>query len=102
MSVLECLSSASVETSAFPLQQLPEFAIGDRVASDCLDGISGEMITEFGEIVERRYLSERLSTYPAGSWIYFVNWLSSTCPADDCYPDYDGEPVGASYLRLVA
>lgn len=93
MSLLECLSSASVETSAIPCQELPaEFAIGDRVASDCLDAKSGEMITEFGEIVDRRYLL---------SWVYFVNWTHSTCQADDCYPDCDGEPVGANFLRLV-
>ena len=94
MSLLECLSSASVETSAIPCQELPaEFVIGDRVASDCLDARSGNMVTEFGEIVERQFRQN--------SWIYFVNWLSSTSPTDDCYPDYDGEPVPANFLRLV-
>ena len=93
MSLLECQAIASLEISVFPQQPSPEFAIGDRVATDCCDGRSGEMIIEFGEIVDRRYLS---------SWVYFVNWTHSSSASDsDCYPDCDGEPVPTNFLRLA-
>ena len=95
MSLLECQAIASLEISVFPQQPLPQFVIGDRVTSDCCDGRSGEMIVEFGEIVDQQFRQN--------SWIYFVNWTHSSASASDsdCYPDCDGEPVPASFLRMA-
>ena len=94
MSPLQCLSSTSLEASAFSHQLPAEFEIGDRVSSECLDGKSGEIVTEFGEIVDCRWLPERLS------WVYYINWTHSSCESDCCYPDCDGELVAASFLKL--
>lgn len=94
MSLLECLSSASVETSAIPCQELPaEFAIGDRVASDWLDE-NNERGIDFGEIRGMRYLSGK-------GWEYFVCWTHATSGAYPFYPYYDGEATSADELVLM-
>ena len=94
MSLLECLSSASVETSALPR---PQFAIGDRVAEDWeSDDARGvhHAGTDFGEIVGVRWMPDDRD------WGYFVHWLSSTDETYDC-EHYEAEPINESNLRLV-
>lgn len=80
----------------------PDFNIGDLVAGDWLDEFDNEA-TDFGEVVGLCYLPERQSAYhPAKSWVYYIYWTHTTCEsANDCYPDYDGQPVRASELRLI-
>ena len=111
MSVLECLSSASVETSAFPRRDLlgkslplPEFAIGDLVAEDWeAEDARGvhHSATDFGEILGVRWVSETEPWLPQNSWVYFVRWTHTTCDAYSCYPYYDGEPSMGCDLRLI-
>lgn len=80
---------------------VPEFTIGDLVASDWVDEF-GKDVIDFGEVLGARYLPEGHSIYPANSWVYYIYWTHSTCGADSCYPCYDGEPTETNQLRLVS
>jgi hypothetical protein len=110
MSVLECLSSASGETSAFPRLELlgkslslPEFAIGDLVSEDWeaedAEGVE-YFATDFGEVLGLRWVSEAESWLPQNTWIYFVRWTHSTSDLFS-YPTYDGEPNMGCDLKLI-
>ena len=102
MSLLQCLPSAIAgQTSALPH---PQFAIGDRVAEDWeADDARGihHSATDFGEIVGARLVAENESWLPVNTWIYFVRWTHSTCPAYTNCPYYDGEPSLEEDLRLA-
>ncbi len=78
----------------------PQFKIGDLIAQDWLDENDVEA-TDFGEVLGARYLPEGHSCFPANSWVYYINWTSTTCGADFSYPCYDGEPTRECDLRLV-
>jgi hypothetical protein len=78
----------------------PQFKIGDLIAQDWLDENDVEA-TDFGEVLGSRYLPEGHSCFPANSWVYYINWTSTTCGADFSYPCYDGEPTRECDLRLV-
>lgn len=80
---------------------LPEFNIGDLVASDW-KGEFEEDITDFGEILGVRYLPEAQSVFPANTWVYYIYWTHSTCGCDSAYPCYDGDPSAASELRRIS
>lgn len=83
---------------------LPEFSIGDLVASDWEDDEdpdAPDSATDFGEILGMRWLPERESCFEANIWVYFVRWSHSTTGCYSCYPCYDGEPTEGSALRLV-
>jgi hypothetical protein len=58
--------------------------------------------TEFGQVLGMRYLFEAQSSFPANSWVYYVNWTHSTTGLEFCYPNYDGEGSRESDLRLVS
>jgi hypothetical protein len=79
---------------------LPEFKIGDLIASDWVSEF-GEDFVDFGEILGARFLPEGYSCYPANSWLYYIRWTHSTCNLDSLYPCYDGEPTRECDLRLV-
>jgi len=85
------------------LYPLPEFKIGDLVASDWEpdDDEAPELATDFGEILGMRWLPETENGFPANAWVYYVRWTHGTCGPDICYPCYDGEPTSGSELRLV-
>lgn len=83
---------------------LPEFKIGDLVASDWEDDEDPEApdsATDLGEILGMRWVAERESGLEPNTWVYFVRWTHSTCGAYSCYPCYDGEPTRECDLRLV-
>lgn len=86
---------------------LPEFAIGDLVASDWLDEFDEEA-TDFGEVVGLCYLPECKSSFrdrnclSTNRWAYYIYWMHSTCGCDSSYPCFDGEPVSVEELRRVA
>ncbi len=80
---------------------LPEFNIGDLVASDW-KGEFEEDITDFGEVLGVRYLPEAQSVFPANTWVYYIYWTHSTCGCDFAYPCYDGDPSAASELRRIS
>lgn len=88
------------EISVNQTHPLPEFKIGDLVASDWI-GEFGENFVDFGEILGARFSPEAYSCYPANSWLYYIRWTHSTCGLDYLYPCYDGEPTTADILRLV-
>ena len=107
MPFLEFLPSASVETSAFSRRELPQFAIGDRVAEDWeADDARGvhHSATDFGEILGVRWVPENADEIwlPQNSWIYYVNWTHSTREAGIYPPYYDGEPSMEADLRLIS
>jgi hypothetical protein len=89
---------------------LPEFSIGDLVASDWENYDEDDeneetpiLVTDFGEILGMRWVPEPDSFgLTTNGWVYFVRWTRTTsdCVAS-CYPCYDGEPTEASALRLV-
>ena len=96
-----------IQSATFPLNgyPLPEFNIGDLIASDWGDGDdedAPDSATDFGEILGMRWLPESESGLAANTWVYFVRWTHSTCGAYSCYPCYDGEPSRACDLRLVS
>jgi hypothetical protein len=85
---------------AAPTEVQPKFKIGDLVAEDWLDE-DDVVKTEFGQILGMSYFKTAQSCFEANSWVYYVNWLSSTSDADFAYPTYDQEPSRESDLRLV-
>lgn len=91
----------SQPNSSYPL---PEFKIGDLVASDWEpdeeDYDAPEFATDFGEVLGMRWLPEAESCFAANTWVYYVWWTHSTCDGT-CYPCYDGEPTRGCDLRLV-
>jgi hypothetical protein len=93
--------SQSKSSSSYPL---PEFKIGDLVASDWEpdeeDDDAPDSATDFGEVLGMRWLPEAESCFAANTWVYYVWWTHSTCDGT-CYPCYDGEPTRGCDLRLV-
>jgi hypothetical protein len=90
-------------SSQVPLTRIevqPKFKLGDLVAEDWLD--DDVVATEFGQVLGMRYLFEAQSSFPANSWVYYVNWTHSTTGLEFCYPNYDGEGSRESDLRLVS
>jgi hypothetical protein len=87
--------------SSYPV---PEFKIGDLVASDWEpdeeDDDAPDSATDFGEVLGMRWLPEAESCFAANTWVYYVWWTHSTCDGT-CYPCYDGEPTRGCDLRLV-
>lgn len=127
MTFTECLSSADLQTFAFPRRELlqklfsvavataavkrspkllvfkncsPKFNIGDLVAEDYLDEWD-QIATDFGEVVGFCLLPKRHLNTSSGNWVYFIYWTHSTCGVESCYPCYDGQPTNAEQLRLV-
>lgn len=91
----------SKSESAYPL---PEFKVGDLVASDWKDDEdldAPQSATDFGEILGMRWVPERESDLPPNIWVYFVRWTHSTSGSYAGYPCYDGEPTKECDLRLV-
>ena len=88
------------EVSVNQTHPLPEFKVGDLIASDWI-GEFGEDCVDFGEILGARFLPEAYCCYPANSWLYYIRWTHSTCGLDYLYPCYDGEPTRGCDLRLV-
>lgn len=80
---------------------LPEFSIGDSVAQDWV-GKFGKKEVEYGEVFGLCWCPKAYSCYPANTWLYYINWIHSTCDPDERYPCFDGEPTVASELRLVS
>jgi len=83
-----------------PTKVQPKFQIGDLVAEDWLDE-DDEIATEFGQVLGMAYFQKAQSCFKADTWVYYVNWMSSTSGADFSYPTYDQEPSRESDLRLV-
>lgn len=95
--------SSTLSINGYPL---PEFNIGDLIASDWAssdddDDDAPDFATDFGEVLGLRWLPESESGLEANTWLYFVRWTHSTCGAYSCYPCYDGEPSRGCDLRLV-
>jgi hypothetical protein len=89
------------EALVTPTEVQPKFKIGDLVAEDW-PGEDDEVFTDFGQVLGMAYFKEAQQHYfEANSWVYYVNWLSSTCDAGFAYPTYDQEPSRESDLRLV-
>jgi hypothetical protein len=83
---------------------LPEFKIGDLVASDWEpdDDDAPEWATDYGEILGMRWLPQAEGNWAsAHTWVYYVYWTHGTCGSDICYPCYDNEPTRACDLRLA-
>jgi hypothetical protein len=90
--------------SFFGSRPLPQFKIGDLVASDWEpdDDDAPEFATDFGEILGMRWLPQAEGSWsPAHTWVYYVYWTHGTCGSDICYPCYDGESSRECDLRLV-
>jgi hypothetical protein len=85
---------------ATPTEVQPKFKIGDLVAEDWLNE-NDEVDTEFGQVLGMAYFKKAQSCFEANSWVYYVNWTSSTSDADFVYPTYDQEPSRESDLRLL-
>jgi len=89
------------ELLATPTAVQPKFKIGDLVAEDWVND-DDEVHTEFGQVLGMTYFKEAQREYfEANSWVYYVNWLSSTSDADFAYPTYDQEPTRECDLKLV-
>lgn len=99
--VMTTASKRSPKLTALKSYPLPEFAIGDLIASDW-KGELGEDIVDFGEILGVRYLPEAQSVFPANTWVYYIYWTHSTCGCESAYPCYDGDPSAASELRRIS
>jgi hypothetical protein len=85
-----------------PTKVQPKFKIGDFVAEDWLDEYDA-VATDFGQVLGMAYFQEAQQQYfEADSWVYYVNWTSSTSEAAFAYPTYDQEPSRESDLRLVS
>jgi hypothetical protein len=82
-----------------PTEVQPKFKIGDLVAEDWVND-DDEVNTEFGQVLGMAYFKKAQSCFEANSWVYYVNWTSSTSQADFAYPTYDQEPSRESDLRL--
>lgn len=88
------------EISLTQTENQPKFKVGDLIASDWVDEFDADVV-DFGEVLGSRYLPEGHSSFEANTWVYYINWTSTTCGADSCYPCYDGEPTRECDLRLV-
>lgn len=84
-----------------PTEVQPKFKIGDLVAEDWVND-DDEVNTEFGQVLGMAYFKKAQSCFEANSWVYYVNWTSSTSEADFAYPTYDQEPSRESDLRLLS
>jgi hypothetical protein len=89
------------ETLVIPIEVQPKFKIGDLVAEDWVND-DDEVNTEFGQVLGMAYFKTAQSCFPANSWVYYVNWTSSTSGADFDYPTYDQEASRESDLRLLS
>jgi hypothetical protein len=90
------------EALVTPTKVQPKFKIGDLVAEDWLDEYDATA-TDFGQVLGMAYFQEAQQQYfEADSWVYYVNWTSSTSEAGFAYPTYDQEPSRESDLRLVS
>jgi hypothetical protein len=89
------------EVLVAPTKVQPKFKIGDLVAEDWLDEYD-EVETDFGQVLGMAYFQEAQRCFDAHSWVYYVNWTSSTSDAGFAYPTYDQEPSRESDLRLVS
>jgi hypothetical protein len=84
-----------------PTKVQPKFKIGDFVAEDWLDEYDATA-TDFGQVLGMAYFQEAQQQYfEADSWVYYVNWISSTSETGFAYPTYDQEPSRECDLRLV-
>jgi hypothetical protein len=89
------------EVLVTPTEVQPKFKIGDLVAEDWVND-DDQVETEFGQVLGMAYFKKAQSCFKANSWVYYVNWTSSTSDADFAYPTYDQEPSRESDLRLVS
>jgi hypothetical protein len=96
------LLSKPQSKSSYPL---PEFKIGDLVASDWEpdeeDDDAPDSATDFGEVLGMRWVPESESGFAPNTWVYYIYWTHSTSDCYSCYPCYDGEPTRGCDLRLV-
>jgi hypothetical protein len=93
------------EVLVTPTEVQPKFKIGDLVAEDWVNGEDDDdkVETDFGQVLGMAYFQEaRQNYFEANSWVYYVNWTSSTSDAGFAYPTYDQEPSRESDLRLVS
>jgi hypothetical protein len=97
----EVQSKPQPEALITPTEVQPQFKIGDLVAEDWVND-DDEVNTEFGQVLGMAYFKTAQSCFEANSWVYYVNWTSSTSDADFAYPTYDQEPSRESDLRLVS
>jgi hypothetical protein len=97
----EVQSKPQSETLVTPTEVQPKFKIGDLVAEDWLNE-NDETETDFGQVLGMAYFKTAQSCFKANTWVYYVNWLSSTSDADFAYPTYDQEPSRESDLRLLS
>jgi hypothetical protein len=89
------------EVLATATETQPKFKIGDLVAEDWVN--EDEVVdTEFGQVLGMAYFKKAQSCFEANTWVYYVNWTSSTSEADFAYPSYDQEPSRESDLRLLS
>ncbi len=100
------LRKASSVVPPLERRPLPEFNIGDLVASDWLDEFD-ENVTDFGEVVglcyvpkHENYLRDRKGLV-VNTWAYYIYWTHSTCGCEFSFPCFDGEPSALDELRLV-
>jgi hypothetical protein len=87
-----------------PTKVQPKFKIGDLVAEDWVNDEDDDdkVETDFGQVLGMAYFQEARQYFEADSWVYYVNWTSSTSDAGFAYPTYDQEPSRESDLRLVS
>jgi hypothetical protein len=99
------LPQSKVELLVPQKYPLPEFQIGDLVASDWIgddDEDTPDSGTDFGEILGMRWVPQPDEfSLATNTWVYFVYWTHSTSGDYDWYPCYEGEPSNACDLRLV-
>jgi hypothetical protein len=96
------VNSQQEAKSSYPL---PEFKIGDLVASDWNPDEEDDDVpnsaTDFGEVLGMRWLPEAESGLDPKTWVYYVWWTHSTI-GGTCFPCYDGESTRECDLRLVS
>jgi hypothetical protein len=85
---------------ATPTEVQPKFKIGDLVAEDWIND-DDKVETEFGQVLGMAYFKKAQSCFEANSWVYYINWTSSTSDANFAYPTYNQEPSRESDLRLL-
>jgi hypothetical protein len=90
------------EVSVMQTEVQPKFKIGDLVAQDWVDE-DDVPATDFGQVFGMCYFPETQSCFPAKSWVYYINWTSSTTSDVNSitFPCYDGEGTRESDLRLA-
>jgi hypothetical protein len=88
------------EVLVIPTEVHPKFKIGDLVAEDWIND-DDKVETEFGQVLGMAYFKKAQSCFEANSWVYYINWTSSTSDANFAYPTYDQEPSRESDLRLL-